>query len=136
MILRALAWLAFVRALADAVLAPGRGAWRLVSVNDSTAHRLVAFAIAFVGLVLIGKVVDSVNEAIAASLPITVATRGIFAIGAALVLAAVLRSCAGSASAAESSPGTRSTGQAELGGPLRIVGWTLVTFVLGSALFG
>jgi small-conductance mechanosensitive channel len=136
MILRALAWLAFVRALADAVLAPGRGAWRLVSVNDSTAHRLVAFAIAFVGLVLIGKVVDSVNEAIAASLPITVATRGIFAIGAALVLAAVLRSCAGSASAAESSPSTRSIGQAELGGPLRIVGWTLVTFVLGSALFG
>jgi potassium efflux system protein len=135
-ILRGLAWLAFVRALADAVLAPGRGPWRLVSMTDATAQRLSTFAIGYVGLVFVGKIVDSINQAVAASLPITVATRGIFAIGAALVLAAVLRGFAGPASAGEEPSGTQAARNTELGGPLRIAGWAVVTFVLGSAFFG
>jgi small-conductance mechanosensitive channel len=119
-ILRGLAFVAFVRALADAVLAPGRGSWRLVGMTEPAAARTVAFMVVLASVIALGKVVETSNEAIAAALPVSVATRAVFAVAAALVFADLLRRVPAHTSRA----------------PLRMLGWICVTAVVASALAG
>jgi small-conductance mechanosensitive channel len=135
-ILRGLAFVAFVRALVDAVLAPGRAPWRLLPVTEAAAQRIMTYAVLFTGLIVTGKVIETINQAVAAALPITVATRAVFAAGGALVLAAMLRRFATTATSDEACLGPYVAPEVEFGGPLRILGWTVVGLVAGGCLLG
>jgi potassium-dependent mechanosensitive channel len=134
--LSGLALVAFLAALADALLAPGRPAWRLLAVSEATAARTAAFVVGGAGLVAAGKAVESLNHAIAAALPITVATRGLFALGAALLLAAFLRRSASAEAADEECLGPYVPTEPPIGGPARIGGWAAVTAIVACTLTG
>ena len=135
-ILTGLAFLAFLRALVRALLPPDKPAWRLLPLSDASASRAASFLIAFGTVLVVGRVLDGLNQAIAAALPLSVATRGIVAVAAALILGELLRRFARTATSEEACLGPYVPTEPEAGGPLRLVGWALVCAVLGSAAAG
>jgi small-conductance mechanosensitive channel len=135
-VLLGLAYVAFVRALSDAILAPGHSSWRLISLSDTAASRIMSYSIALAGVLVVGKALETFNKAMAAALPITVATRAVFATACALILAALLRRFATTASQDEACLGPYVAPDAEISGPVRIIGWVAVGAVLFSAVSG
>ena len=135
-VLQGLAFVAFVRALADAILAPGHTSWRLINLSEATVNRISTFAVTIASVIVLGKILETFNQAMAAVLPITVATRAIFSVLSALLLAELLRRFAGTATQDEECLGPYVAGDTEIGGPIRILGWTAVAAVIGSALGG
>jgi len=135
-LLRGLAFVAFVRALIDAILAPDHSSWRLIPVSNVSATRIMSFSVTLATLMVAGKVIEAFNQAIAAALPITVVTRGIFALASALVFAELLRRFAGRATQDEACLGPYVSTEVDLGGPLRSLGWLAVALVVGSVLGG
>jgi potassium efflux system protein len=132
-----LAFVAFVRALVEAIVAPGHASWRLLPLSEASAVRIARFAVLLASVVVVGKVIETFNQAVAAALPFTVATRAVFALAAGLILAELLRRFAMRASEDEACLGPYVATDAEAGGgPLRIVGWTVVTAIVASVLGG
>jgi potassium efflux system protein len=136
-ILAGIAFVAFVHALAEAVLASGHGPWRLIALNDVAATRTSTFLVSNAAVVAFGKVLETLNQAIAAALPITVATRGLFTLIAGLILAELLRRFATAAATDdEDCLGPYVPSEPEVGGPVRMIGWAAVGVVIASALLG
>ena len=135
-LLRGLAFLAFVRALIDAILAPEHAPWRLIAVTDASAARTMRFSIILATVMVAGKVIEAFNKAIAAALPITVITRALFALAAALVFAELLRRFAARADQDEACLGPYVPAEVDVGGPLRTLGWIVVALIIGSVLGG
>jgi len=135
-ILRGFAFIAFVRALIDAILAPDHGSWRLISVSEASAGRIMSFGITLATVMVVGKVLESFNQAIAAALPITVVTRAVFALASALIFAELLRRFASRANQDEACLGPYVAPEVSIGGPLRTLGWIVVAIVIGSVLGG
>jgi potassium efflux system protein len=134
--LRGLAFLAFVRALIDAVLAPEHSSWRLVSVSDASATRIMSFSVTLATVMVAGKVIEAFNTAIAAALPITVITRALFALAAGLIFAELLRRFAARADQDEACLGPYVPVEVDIGGPVRTVGWIVAALIIGSVLGG
>jgi small-conductance mechanosensitive channel len=86
--------------------------------------------------VVTGKVIETFNHAMAAVLPITVATRAVFSLGCALLLAELLRRFAAGTAPDEASLGPNVTPEAEVTGPVRLLGWIAVVTVVASVLGG
>jgi small-conductance mechanosensitive channel len=135
-ILSGLAFIAFVRALIDAILAPDHTSWRLIPVRDASATRIMSFSVTLATVMVVGKVIEAFNTAIAAALPVTVITRAIFALAAALVFAELLRRFAARENQDEACLGPYVAPDVDIGGPLRSFGWFLVALVVGSVLGG
>src|SRR3954465_4020711 len=136
-LLGSFAFVAFVNALAQAILAPGGASWRLVPLGDKGAARVARFAVGIAAIVAAGKTLEALNQAIVAALPLTVLARGVFALAAALVLAELLRRFAITTSDEEASLGPYIPTETEAGsGLVRIVGWAAVVIVIGSVLVG
>jgi small-conductance mechanosensitive channel len=135
-LLGGLAFVAFIGALTDALFAPGQGAWRLVNLNERSAARATRFLVTIAAVIAVGKVVEALNHAIAAGLAATVATRGIFALLEALLLAELLRRFAVRVTEEEKGLGPYVSGAREFGGPVRLLGWIAVAAVLASVLGG
>ena len=136
-ILRGLAFVAFVGALADAVLAPGHAPWRLAPVGEVSASRITTFVVTLASVMVGGRILEKGNEAISAALPITVITRALFAFAAALLFGELLRRFAARTQTDEECLGPYVPPETEVGGaPLRMLGWTLVVAVAGSVLYG
>jgi small-conductance mechanosensitive channel len=133
-VLRGLALVAFTRALVDALLAPGHRSWRLVPMSDAGAARIFTVAVVLSAVIAFGKATETFSQAIAAALPISVATRAVIAITCALVLADLLRRFA-TVTHDEEAEGFAPRGS-ELGAPIRILGWTVVASVAASVLAG
>jgi len=87
-------------------------------------------------IMVIGKVIEAFNTAIAAALPITVITRAIFALAVALVFAELLRRFAARENQDEACLGPYVAQDVDIGGPLRSFGWFLVALIVGSVLGG
>lgn len=134
--LRGLAFIAFVRALIDAILAPDHTSWRLIPVRDDSAQRIMSFAVTLATIIVVGKVIESFNAAIAAALPITVITRAVFALAVALVFGELLRRFAARANQDETCLGPYVAPEVDIGGPLRSLGWFIVAVIIGSVLGG
>ena len=135
-LLSGLAFIAFVRALIDAILAPDHTSWRLIPVRDASATRIMSFSVTLATIMVIGKVIEAFNTAIAAALPITVITRAIFALAVALVFAELLRRFAARENQDEACLGPYVAQDVDIGGPLRSFGWFLVALIVGSVLGG
>jgi small-conductance mechanosensitive channel len=135
-LLRGIAFIAFVRALIDAILAPDHQSWRLISVSNASADRIMNFSVTLATVMVAGKVLESFNQAIAAALPITVITRAVFALASALLFAELLRRFAAKATQEEACLGPYVPPEVDIGGPIRTVGWLAVAIVIGSVLGG
>ena len=79
-----------VNALGRGVLAPGRAAWRLVSMSDRTAAIVYRLAMTIAAIWAVERLIEPAADA-AASLNIAVAARGLGAFLAALAIAYALR---------------------------------------------
>ncbi|WP_247654703.1 MULTISPECIES: DUF3772 domain-containing protein [Microvirga] len=134
--LSGLAFIAFVRALIDAILAPDHTSWRLIPVRDASAARIMSFAVTLATVMVAGKVIESFNTAIAAALPVTVMTRAVFALAAGLVFAELLRRFAARESQDEACLGPYVAQEVDIGGPLRSFGWFVVALIVGSVVGG
>jgi potassium-dependent mechanosensitive channel len=134
--LRGLAFIAFVRALIDAILAPNHTSWRLIPIRNESADRIMSFAVTLATIIVVGKVIESFNAAIAAALPITVITRAVFALAVALVFGELLRRFAARANQDEACLGPYVAPEVDIGGPLRSLGWFIVAVIIGSVLGG
>lgn len=131
-LLTGLIFLAFMRGLSRAVLAPGRPGWRIVELSDDRAAIIAGTIFAFTLVVIIGRVADAWLAAIVASLPLTLAARGVFAILAVLVIARGLNRAFGrreGASAEDHSEAGRLW-------HVRLAGWLSVVAVMGAVLAG
>jgi small-conductance mechanosensitive channel len=135
-LLSGLAFIAFVRALIDAILAPDHTSWRLIPVRDASAARIMSFSVTLATVMVAGKVIEAFNTAIAAALPVTVMTRAIFALAEALVFAELLRRFAARESQDEACLGPYVAPEVDIGGPLRSLGWFVVALIIGSAIGG
>jgi small-conductance mechanosensitive channel len=135
-LLGGLAFIAFVRALIDAILAPDHTSWRLIPVRDASAARIMSFSLALATVMVVGKVIEAFNKAIAAALPITVVTRAVFALAAALIFAELLRRFAARENQDEACLGPYVPQEVDIGGPLRSLGWFVVALILGSTVGG
>lgn len=135
-LLSGLAFIAFVRALIDAILAPEHTSWRLIPVRDASAARIMSFSVTLATVMVVGKVIEAFNTAIAAALPVTVMTRAVFALAEALVFAELLRRFAARESQDEACLGPYVAPEVDIGGPLRSLGWFVVAVILGSVVSG
>jgi small-conductance mechanosensitive channel len=85
-LLSGVALVAFAGALARAFVPVDLPAWRLFVVSDQSAARQRAVTLTLSGLIVAARVTEAINGAIFASLPLTVAARGSFALLFGLVL--------------------------------------------------
>ncbi|MCG7393610.1 DUF3772 domain-containing protein [Microvirga sp. ACRRW] len=135
-LLGGLAFIAFVRALIDAILAPGHTSWRLIPVRDVSATRIMGFSVTLATVAIVEKVIETFNKAVAAVLPITVITRAVFALAMALIFAELLRRFATSENQDENCLGPYVAQDVDIGGPVRSIGWFTVAVVIGSVISG
>jgi potassium efflux system protein len=135
-ILSGLAFVAFVKALADALLAEDHAPWRVIDMSDAAAARTTHFAVGLSAVYAGGKALEALNTGIAAALPVSVATRGIAALACALVVAELLRRFAATTNEEEASLGPYVASEPEGGGPLRLLGWVAVAAILVAAVVG
>ena len=135
-LLSGLAFIAFVRALIDAILAPDHTSWRLIPVRDASATRIMSFSVTLATVMVAGKVIEAFNKAIAAALPITVITRAVFALAVGLIFAELLRRFATRETQDEACLGPYVAPDVDIGGPLRSLGWFVVALIVGSVLGG
>jgi potassium efflux system protein len=135
-LLRGVAFIAFVRALIDAILAPDHTNWRLISVTDLSATRIMSFGVTLATIAVVGKVFEAFNQAIGATLPITVLSRAVFALAMALVLGELLRRFANKETEDEACLGPYVSSEFTIGGPVRTLGWIVVGVIVASVLGG
>lgn len=131
-VLTGLIFLAFMRGLSRAVLAPGRSGWRIVELSDERATIFARTIFRFTLVVIVGRVVDAWLAAIVASFPLTLAARGIFAILAVLVVARGLNLAFGQRETAS----VEDLAEAGRLWHVRLLGWIAVVAVIGAAVSG
>ncbi len=130
------AFMAFVMGLADALLAPDRSNWRFFAMSDDKAARLVRVIFVIAIIAVAGRFVEAILQAIAASLKLSVATKGVFAVLAALAAARALPLIRTVSAADEAVFGPHVSESADFTGLARGFGWTLVAAVVTAAVFG
>ncbi len=130
-----IAFVAFAHGLADGLLAPEDPQWRLVDVDDRTASRITSLASIFTGIIVIGKTVEALNQAIYAVLPVTIATKAVFALLGALAIARTLRG-----TQATPDNDAESAQTAVIGGgtsnAIRVGGWAAAAAIIAAVGFG
>lgn len=137
-ILIGLAFIAFVEALCDALLAVGKPAWRPAPVSDAAAWRITTLAVSIAVVITVSKSIEALNTGLYAGLAISIATRGIGAIAAAALLAIGLHRFADTAESEEAcfGPYVATETSSGAGGPLRLIGWAAVAVVAAAAIVG
>ncbi len=135
-ILGGLAFIGLVRGLADGILAPDRPTWRMVLVPNDTAEHLVRVATGTAVLLVLGRTVETFNQAIAAGLPLTLATRGIFVAVIALTIARQIRTFRTHTAEDVAAFGSYVPKGRTWYGLGRIAAWLALVAALGAALIG
>ncbi|MGL4635693.1 MAG: DUF3772 domain-containing protein [Beijerinckiaceae bacterium] len=133
-----IAFVAFAHGLADGILAPDDPQWRLVDVDDRTASKITHLASVFTGIIVIGKTLEALNQAIYAVLPVTVATKAVFALLGVLAIVRTIRGIqqlpeaeAGAKPVADATPVGSGTGNA-----IRISAWLAAAAIFTAVAFG
>ncbi len=120
--------------LAAGVLSPFRRSWRLFEVSDRVAISLWRTVRAVAAIVALSKITEALHSAIVASLPLTIATKGVFAL---LVVGRLIQGLR-AAFRTEIDEKTAET-QERAGSHFilpRLAGWSVASAVLLAALFG
>jgi potassium-dependent mechanosensitive channel len=117
-----------VNALGLGVLAPGRAAWRLISMSDRTAAIIYRLVMTIAAIWAVERLIEPAADA-AASFNIAVAARGLGALLAPLAIAYALRQL-GKQSGPAGSP------QNDAWTPLRTLGWAAALVICAAAVTG
>ncbi len=131
-----------IRGLAKAVLAPEAPQWRMFGEDEAGVQHLMWLAISLPTINVIGKLAESLGEAIVAALVITVAIRGVVAVLMALVTLQSLRLMQGdeevpAKAGSDGATVTQATAPAvAMRLPFRLIAGSAAIFVLAAALFG
>ncbi|MFM9974751.1 MAG: DUF3772 domain-containing protein, partial [Beijerinckiaceae bacterium] len=135
-----IAFVAFAHGLADGVLGPDDPQWRLMDVDDRTASKITHLASAFTGIIVAGKTVEAVNQAIFALLPVTVATKSLFALFGALAIIRTLRQLRSSIDDETATEKPLDAGSTTIAGGVnqaaRLSAWVAAASILAAAVFG
>jgi potassium efflux system protein len=89
-LVRVVTFAAFLTGLGRAMLSTARPSWRLPALSDDAAQRLHPFPWLLGAAVVLENLVESVNNTIGASLPITVVTRAFLSVLIALLVGSAL----------------------------------------------
>ncbi|WP_264046780.1 DUF3772 domain-containing protein [Methylobacterium flocculans] len=137
-ILGGLAFIAFIEALADALLSPGKPSWRVATMDDTAAARVTRLAVGIAIVITVIKSIEALNSGISAALPVSIATRGIGAIATALILAVGLHRFADTAEKEEACFGPYVAPEATtgIGGPARLLGWAAAVVIAVAPFTG
>ena len=133
--LTSLVFLAFVRALAQGLIAPGLPAWRLVPVQEGTARILVTTVTTGSALVLLFTTVERIAESIGADYAVLVFLRGVHAAAIAALLAATLHRTQSTGASDEACLGPY-VPDSRAGGPLKALGWLVTAVIIIACLTG
>jgi small-conductance mechanosensitive channel len=71
--------IAFVYAFSEGLFAPRRPKWRLIPMQDSTAHSLQNFSIRSTFIFFLGRLLEVIEDTVGADLSLILLTKGIFA---------------------------------------------------------
>jgi small-conductance mechanosensitive channel len=136
-ILRAIVFVAFARAFGEALLSPDLPQWRFVNLPDAAARRVMRFIWRGSLVIGIGRVLESLLQAIAANLTTSVLVRGAFALFVAVLLVRMLRRLTVSAQETEAAGlGPYVPAESRYAAPLRLVGWVVAIAIAINALVG
>lgn len=128
----AVAIIGVMNGLSGAVLAPTRPRWRLVALDDHKALACFRMIQKVTIILALYRVLEAVNSAIVASLPLSLVTRGVFAGVIALLLARGLQRVFVKGGSAEDEEEKARLSLL----PVRLGVWTALVVILGAALTG
>ncbi|MET0605016.1 MAG: DUF3772 domain-containing protein [Beijerinckiaceae bacterium] len=134
--LAAVAVVAVARAVGQAFFAPDAPNWRLPDVSDASAAALKATFVQATSIHVAGRVIETINRAIGAGLPLTIATRAIFALLFAAVAWRILSLARVQDPSEEACLGPYVPPAVTLAGPARAALAVALVIVIGAALLG
>ena len=96
----------------------------------------MSFGVTLATVAVVGKVLEAFNQAIGATLPITVLSRAVFALAMVLVLRRAASSLRQQGDEDEACLGPYVSSEFSIGGPVRTLGWIVVAVIVASVLGG
>jgi potassium efflux system protein len=125
--------------LAFGLLAPSHARWRLVGLGDAPAERLVRMVLLVTIIVSLTRVLEAINDMIAASLTFSVATRGLGTLLVAITMALSLRGLVDTDEGGGANQNSASVADVSARGweaSLRLSAWVAVVVIAGAILIG
>jgi small-conductance mechanosensitive channel len=119
-------------AITRGLLAPAHPAWRMLDLTEPIVQRISLVWIGVAAIVALEKILAPIDDAVSASLSVTVATRGVCALLAALMMAHALRRIYAPRETALPSAQPPRDGWA----PARALAWLLTLIVIAAVLVG
>ena len=135
-ILHGVVFVSLIRGLAEGLLATSKPEWRLLILPNRTAYRLSALAGRVSVIIVIGRIVEGITQAIVAGLALSVLSKSLFALLVACILAAGLH-----AIKPEEQPSAGGFSNGQETRPIWIViarmcAWLIVIGILVAVFFG
>ncbi len=127
---------ALAAGIARGLFAPTRPNWRLFQVRDVTAERIVRLALSVAIVVSVTRLFESLNDIVAASLPVSIALRGTGALIVALLIGLYLRRVTTQANLEDECFGPPVTMTSRWVQILRIFAWAVVITIIASVFIG
>jgi potassium-dependent mechanosensitive channel len=122
-------------AIAQGLLAPGRPNWRLLDLTTQTCETLLRLAVAVAVVISLGKILNSIADQVAFSVPMSLAIRGVTALVVALVMAVSLRGLVPDEDS-DDCLGPRIQPKTDWYAPLRFAAWATIVVLLVAAAIG
>lgn len=127
---------AFIIGLARGYLAPRRPQWRLPTLSDYGSDQLYRVTMVVAGLVAVTRVVETLNDTIAAGLPTAIASRGLLTACAAGAMALTLNKLSVDSDDMAKAAAARKAQGRDWTGALRLIFWALILVICGALLTG
>ena len=118
-------------AIAYGLLAPGQPQWRMIALPEPVVRRVLRVWLGVAAIVALEKLLVPIDDAVAASLYVTVATRGACALFAALLMAHGLRRIYSPREATASGQSAQ-----DAWAPARALAWLLTLVIFFSVIVG
>lgn len=129
--------IALAAGLSRAVLAPGRPEWRMVTLDDRSATKLARMAITVAVVISGGKLIESLNEIINASVQVAAAARGAVSLVVAATLVVMLANLGDDPEADHpATSGVEKAQRRDLFGIIRGLAWTVILVIVVAVLVG
>jgi potassium efflux system protein len=127
--------IAVAAGLTRGILSPGSETWRLSRLDSKTCGKLIRITVAVAAIVSGTRIFEALNDAVNASLPFSVAARGVGALLVAVAIAAALYSLGGRPREDREEAGEPAAPH-EWSGLIRGIAWTVVLAITAAVLTG
>ena len=128
--------IAIVLGVTRGLLAVDRPQWRLLELTQPTAERLARLAVTVAIIVSATKIIEAMSDQVAASVAVSVLTRGVGAVAVALAMALTLYGVAARQDEAEEEFGPRLTPRRDWYAIWRLLAWASIVTILVSCAIG